>query len=148
MAGGPTSSVGLGMCDGCIIIPWQHQRLTSFGCFIRRRIQHRALGFWVGGEGLEVGKGLEVGSQQREACLKKWGVFNLGMKEGPYNSLSFHSSCRDLHQDFLFFPTCQVRVVRFYVSLFSSCTPVLLYSSFLSSSSCRPPPRRISTAIL
>ena len=32
-----------------------------------------------------------------------------------------------------FFPTCQVRVVRFYVSLFSSfsCTPVLLYSSFL-----------------
>ena len=44
----------------------------------------------------------------------------------------------------LFFPTCQVRVVRFYVSLFSSfsCTPPP------SSSSCRPPPRRISTAIL
>ena len=35
----------------------------------------------------------------------------------------------------LFFPTCQVRVVRFYVSLFSSCTPPSSSSSFFSSSS-------------
>ena len=40
-----------------------------------------------------------------------------------------------------FFPTCQVRVVRFYVSLFSSfsCTPVLLLPPPSSSSSCRDP---------
>ena len=42
MAGGLMSSVGLGMCDGCIIIPWRHRRLTSSGCFIHLRIQHRA----------------------------------------------------------------------------------------------------------
>ena len=45
----------------------------------------------------------------------------------------------------MFFPTCQVRVVRFYVSHFSSSSSS--FSSF-SFSSCRPPPRRISTAIL
>ena len=43
------------------------------------------------------------------------------------------------------FPTCQVRVVRFYVSHFSSSFSA--FSSF-SFSSCRPPPGRISTAIL
>ena len=64
-----------------------------------------------------------------------------------------------------FFPTCQVRVVRFYVSLSSSFSSSSFSSSFSSSSSSSPPlvlscagpqrrscvcsvPRRTSTAIL
>ena len=59
-------------------------------------------------------------------------------KNGPTWGVRWYSQ---IISNTMFFPTCQVRVVRFYVSLFSS-------SFSFSFSSCRPPPRRISTAIL
>ena len=69
-----------------------------------------------------------------EACMLIGRFSGLGPWVSFQSSLVWKTSkqiTRDHHLLFLFFPTCQVRVVRFYVSLFSFSPLVVLYSSFL-----------------